>query len=70
VRRAAATTWNPSAASRRAVAAPIPLDAPVTTAIGRSGTLAVSRPPADAVALLALGDGRSFAGSLIVLTPR
>src|SRR5690606_29297012 len=32
VRLAAATTWNPSRASRRAVAAPIPLDAPVTTA--------------------------------------
>ena len=32
VRRAAASTWKPSAASRRAVAAPIPLDAPVTIA--------------------------------------
>ena len=32
-RRAAATTLKPSAASRRAVAAPIPLDAPVTTAM-------------------------------------
>jgi hypothetical protein len=32
-RRAAATTWKPSATRRRAVAAPIPLDAPVTTAI-------------------------------------
>src|SRR4051812_25199630 len=32
-RRAAATTWNPSVASRRTVAAPIPLDAPVTTAM-------------------------------------
>ncbi len=31
-RRAAASTWKPSAARRRAVAAPIPLDAPVTMA--------------------------------------
>src|SRR6185437_7497879 len=34
-RRAAAQTAKPSAASRRAVAAPIPLEAPVTTAIPR-----------------------------------
>ena len=33
VRRAATTTSNPSAASRRAVAAPMPLLAPVTTAV-------------------------------------
>src|SRR5512139_2012576 len=32
-RRAAQTTWYPSAARRRAVAAPIPLLAPVTTAV-------------------------------------
>lgn len=32
-RRAAQRTWRPSAASLRAVAAPIPLDAPVTTAV-------------------------------------
>ena len=32
-RRAAQTTWKPSAASARAVAAPIPLLAPVTTAV-------------------------------------
>jgi len=31
--RADATTWKPSAAKRRADAAPIPLDAPVTTAM-------------------------------------
>src|SRR5215218_762143 len=31
--RASATTWKPARASRRALAAPIPLDAPVTTAI-------------------------------------
>jgi hypothetical protein len=35
LRRAAATTSYPSLASRRAVAAPIPLLAPVTTAIRR-----------------------------------
>ena len=33
MRRAASTTWYPSPASRSAVAAPIPLLAPVTTAI-------------------------------------
>ena len=33
VRRAAQITWNPSAARARAVAAPIPLLAPVTTAV-------------------------------------
>ncbi len=32
-RRAAQTTWKPSPASARAVAAPIPLLAPVTTAV-------------------------------------
>ena len=32
-RRAAQNTWKPSAASCRAVAAPIPLLAPVTTAV-------------------------------------
>src|SRR5215218_1195726 len=45
-RRAPATTWKPARASRRAPAAPIPLDAPVTTAI---------RSPAMAALLSALG---------------
>ena len=37
VRRAAMITWKPSAASRRAVAAPIPLDPPVINAMGFDG---------------------------------
>src|SRR4029453_9001527 len=37
VRRAPATTWKPALASWRALAAPIPLDAPVTTAIRSPG---------------------------------
>src|SRR6266705_1424624 len=47
-RRAAATTEYPSAARRRAVAAPIPLLAPVTTAVPRSGmvTILPTSPPA------------------------
>src|SRR3954470_18210260 len=36
-RRAAQTTWNPSPASARAVAAPMPLLAPVTTAVRGMG---------------------------------
>jgi transcriptional regulator with XRE-family HTH domain len=41
-RRAVRTTWWPSAASRRAVAAPMPLLAPVTRATGRSDGVLVS----------------------------
>src|SRR5829696_9607243 len=37
VRRAPATTWKPARASWRVLAAPIPLDAPVTTAIRSAG---------------------------------
>ena len=37
MRRAATITWKPSAANRRAVAAPIPLDAPVINAMGFDG---------------------------------
>ena len=33
VRRAAHRTWKPAAARARAVAAPMPLEAPVTTAV-------------------------------------
>src|SRR5919112_651245 len=37
VRRAPATTWKPARASWRVLAAPIPLEAPVTTAIRSAG---------------------------------
>ena len=37
MRRAPATTWKPARASWRVLAAPIPLDAPVTTAIRSPG---------------------------------
>ena len=40
VRRAAQNTWNPASASIRAVAAPIPLLAPVTTAVRSGGRVA------------------------------
>ena len=38
-RRAPSTTWNPASASARAVAAPMPELAPVTTAVGRSDVM-------------------------------
>src|SRR4051794_11499634 len=47
-RRAAQTTWNPSPASARAVAAPMPLLAPVTTAVRGMG------PPAGVGAAAAM----------------
>src|SRR5690606_33492714 len=43
-RRAPATTWKPSAASRRAVASPIPLLAPVTTTVFLMGFILPARP--------------------------
>jgi len=39
IRRAPSTTWKPAAARARAVAAPIPALAPVTTAVGRSSLM-------------------------------
>src|SRR5690606_11734909 len=43
VRRAASTTWWPCAASRRAVASPIPLEAPVTRTIFRVVSVSMPR---------------------------